>query len=315
VLLNDGVTFDDVAEIVEEKTESPSQPEGAPVKQEEAPAKPEKTPAKQEDDPLQRMIAEAVEEKRKREEIVTNIYSKREESPKAPVAPVEEKPRKKRDRMKYVVNGILVIVFAAIFGCGFLVLKMYFPEMFVSDGADNTAEVDQAVLDFQQIVLSDTTIVSSDDSLNYAEPQDTSRVEDSAALAVINTLEKHLDPSKGEESREVKPVAVKEVKAAPAAVEKTTQAAVADKTTQAAAADKTAVNNTPVHPDSVSYKIKGTKATHTLQPGETLTRVSLKYYGTKDLYPYIVKYNSDVIKNQNNVPVGTVLKIPDLVKK
>jgi nucleoid-associated protein YgaU len=61
--------------------------------------------------------------------------------------------------------------------------------------------------------------------------------------------------------------------------------------------------------------VVGTKATHILQPGETLTRVSLKFYGTKDLYPYIVSYNRNVILDPNNVPVGTTLRIPELVKK
>lgn len=71
----------------------------------------------------------------------------------------------------------------------------------------------------------------------------------------------------------------------------------------------------PVKPDSVSYKISGTKTTYTLKEGETLTRVSLRFYGTKDLWPYIVQHNRDVIKNPDNVPYGTTLRIPELVKK
>ena len=71
----------------------------------------------------------------------------------------------------------------------------------------------------------------------------------------------------------------------------------------------------PIKPDSVNYTITGTKATYTIKEGETLTRVSLRFYGTKDLWPYIVKHNREVIKNPNNVPYGTVLKIPELVKK
>lgn len=344
VLLNDGVSFDDV-EVVDETPaaaaeeavaavaveeavaaveetaaaeETPAavveQPasEETPAEQpaEEAPAEQpaEEAPAEQpEDDPLQRMIAEAVEQKRKREAIVSDIYSKREETPTAP-PPVAERQRRKRNYMKYVVNGMLIVVFAAIFGCGFMVLKMYFPEIFATDNADNTVEADKMAMDFQQIVLSDTTIVTSDDTLAAPEPQDTAYLYDSAAMVAIDALENMESASKMKDSKEIKPVAVKEIKAEPA---KATSLSAHNKAVQA----ETAVNNTPVHPDSVTYKIKGTKATHTLQPGETLTRVSLKYYGTKDLYPYIVKYNSDVIKNPNNVPIGTTLKIPELVKK
>ena len=59
----------------------------------------------------------------------------------------------------------------------------------------------------------------------------------------------------------------------------------------------------------------GTKATYTIQEGETLTKVALRFYGTKALWPYIVKYNSGVIKNPDHVPYGTVIKIPELEKK
>ena len=72
---------------------------------------------------------------------------------------------------------------------------------------------------------------------------------------------------------------------------------------------------TPFEPDSVNYKIVGTKTTYTIQEGETLTKVALRFYGTKALWPYIVKYNSGVIKNPDHVPYGTVIKIPELEQK
>lgn len=72
---------------------------------------------------------------------------------------------------------------------------------------------------------------------------------------------------------------------------------------------------TPFEPDSVNYKIVGTKTTYTIQEGETLTKVALRFYGTKALWPYIVKHNSGVIKNPDHVPYGTVIKIPELEKK
>lgn len=78
---------------------------------------------------------------------------------------------------------------------------------------------------------------------------------------------------------------------------------------------KSAAATLPVKPDSVSYKISGTKTTHTVKEGETLTRVSLRFYGTKDLWPYIVQHNRDIIKNPDNVPYGTILRIPELVKR
>lgn len=72
---------------------------------------------------------------------------------------------------------------------------------------------------------------------------------------------------------------------------------------------------TPFKPDSVGYTIVGTETTYTIKEGETLTRVALRFYGTKALWPYIVKHNPGVIKNPNNVPYGTTIKIPKLKKK
>ncbi|KAA6340491.1 DNA-binding protein HU [termite gut metagenome] len=75
------------------------------------------------------------------------------------------------------------------------------------------------------------------------------------------------------------------------------------------------LNNTDaVHPDSVNYIIIGTKTTYSIKKGETLTKVALRFYGTKDLWPYILKHNSKKIKNPGMVTVGMVLAIPELKK-
>ncbi len=68
-------------------------------------------------------------------------------------------------------------------------------------------------------------------------------------------------------------------------------------------------------PDSTSYAITGTQDTYTIKEGETLTGVALRFYGTKALYPYIVKHNQEVIANPNHVPAGTKIRIPKLEKK
>ena len=64
--------------------------------------------------------------------------------------------------------------------------------------------------------------------------------------------------------------------------------------------------------EKVRYKITGTIANHTLRRGETLTKISLKYYGNKKIWPYLVKHNKNVIKDPNNVPIGSILRIPQL---
>ncbi len=72
---------------------------------------------------------------------------------------------------------------------------------------------------------------------------------------------------------------------------------------------------TSVYLDSASYKITGTKTKYAIKEGETLTKVSLRFYGTKAMWPYIVKHNPKAIKNPNNVPYGTIIEIPELTKE
>lgn len=74
-------------------------------------------------------------------------------------------------------------------------------------------------------------------------------------------------------------------------------------------------SQTPVQPDSINYNIIGTKAMYTLQEGETLIKVSVHFYGTKNLWPYLLMHNKDIIKNPDRVPHGITLKIPELQRK
>ena len=67
--------------------------------------------------------------------------------------------------------------------------------------------------------------------------------------------------------------------------------------------------------DTTEYRITGTQTTHILQNGETIIRVSLKYFGDKNFWPYIAKHNEKNLKDPNNVPIGTKLLIPKLSPK
>ena len=67
--------------------------------------------------------------------------------------------------------------------------------------------------------------------------------------------------------------------------------------------------------DIVEYDIVGTKVNYTLQEGESLIKLALKFYGTKKLWPYIVRHNKNVIKDADRVPIGTTLRIPELAPK
>lgn len=67
--------------------------------------------------------------------------------------------------------------------------------------------------------------------------------------------------------------------------------------------------------DTLDYQILGTKEEYTLQKGETIIRASVKFFGSKKYWPYIVKHNMDVLKDPDNIPTGTLIKIPVLSPK
>lgn len=62
-----------------------------------------------------------------------------------------------------------------------------------------------------------------------------------------------------------------------------------------------------------AFLIIGTKSTYTLRGGETIRIIAERYYGSREMAPYIALYNN--ISDPNMVAAGTVLKIPELKRK
>ena len=67
--------------------------------------------------------------------------------------------------------------------------------------------------------------------------------------------------------------------------------------------------------DTVNYKIVGTMTVHTMEKGDMLTTIALKYYGSKKLWPYIAKYNGLKARQFKKMPVGYKVKVPKLANK
>ena len=178
--------------------------------------------------------------------------------------------------MKFFI-GIVVLVVLLCVGA---VTFMYYPDLLDRMSTPSTEKVADEKVEKPAVPVALTDSIVRKDTTTVVAKKDT--------VAEVVTPKVVEEP---------KPVAKQE-----------TPATAPKKETKKAAA-------TPFEPDSVNYKIVGTKATHTIQEGETLTKVALRFYGTKALWPYIVKYNSDVIKNPDHVPYGTVIKIPELEKK
>ena len=64
--------------------------------------------------------------------------------------------------------------------------------------------------------------------------------------------------------------------------------------------------------DTLEYRITGLKTTYTLKEGETLARVAANFYQNRRLWPYIAKYNKDILPNVNRVVPGMVIRVPEL---
>ena len=114
------------------------------------------------------------------------------------------------------------------------------------------------------------------------------------------------------------PVAVREE-----SVPKTATQSAIPVATQSQTTNKTMVNQASqttkptvtIKVGNTEYIVDGEITTHVLEKGETLFALSRKYYGKNAMYICIIEYNKDVIKNPDNVPSGTRLRIPKLVKK
>lgn len=67
--------------------------------------------------------------------------------------------------------------------------------------------------------------------------------------------------------------------------------------------------------DTVKYITEEPIVPHVLRRGESLAKLAQKYYGNKNLWPYLAKYNHKCIPDADNLPVGTTVLIPRLVPK
>lgn len=177
---------------------------------------------------------------------------------------------------KSPVPFLIVTIFVVLILCGGTILFIYYPDLFAPSSDKNIVDLPAAA----QSVVPEARIA---DTLVH---KDTVAPKDTIVQATANI------PAKETEVSQPKPV----VKQEPVV-----------KKEQAVASSS--------YPDSATYKITGTKTKYTIKEGETLTRVSLRFYGTKAMWPYIVKHNPKVIKNPNNVPYGTTIEIPELTKE
>lgn len=177
---------------------------------------------------------------------------------------------------KSPVPYLIAVIVIVLLLCGGVILFIYYPDLFSSSSDKNTLDMPP---------------VTTQPVRTEAQLSDTIEHKDTVVEVTVATPKNVVEPQ--------------------SIVKK-------EETLTSAKAESRPVQQQPsasAYPDSASYKITGTKTKYTIKEGETLTRVSLRFYGTKAMWPYIVKHNPDVIKNPNNVPYGTTIKIPELTKE
>lgn len=177
---------------------------------------------------------------------------------------------------KSPVPYLIVTIIVVLLLCGGTILFIYYPDLLEPSSDKNVADIPVTT----QPVVPETQFA---DTLVH---EDTVAPKDTVGPATANIPVKEPEVSQPEPVAKQEPVVKKEPVVASSS-----------------------------YPDSATYKITGTKTKYTIKEGETLTRVSLRFYGTKAMWPYIVKHNPKVIKNPNNVPYGTTIEIPELTKE
>lgn len=226
------------------------------------------------------------------EEIIEKELLKANLKPEIPIVPAKEenanpvKPtqataspsfkKKNSAKEKSPVPYLIAVIILVLLLCGGVVLFIYYPDLFSSSSDKNALDMPPVTTQPVQPETQLSDTIENKDTIKEITPD--------IPKAVVTP----------------QPVAKKEEVITPA---KTENKVVQQQPSASA------------YLDSASYKITGTKTKYTIKEGETLTRVSLQFYGTKAMWPYIVKHNPDVIKNPNNVPYGTTIKIPELTKE
>lgn len=196
---------------------------------------------------------------------------------------VSQKAMRKLKRWK----TISIVLFAILVTFSLFILS-FLSELFTKcDVETNSSFETTPIEDEEQIYAADS---STTDSLHASDTTDVKLITPANVDSIIN---------KKRAASKVPVVAEKTVaEATPALREENRQA-----TKQAALPQ---VNRG-------SYKITGTRSTHVVSRGETLTSIAEREYGSKSFANYIAIYNG--LKDANYVHAGTTLRLPELQPK
>lgn len=213
---------------------------------------------------------------------------------------------KEKSVLSYLIAAIVVVLLL----CGGILVSLYYPDFLLSQ---STEDENNTLLAAEQEVQPEIMYADSVGQKDSVQAAVKEVLPDTVVNKKTRSAEVAMPVSKKKQKEEVS--AEKVNKSTPKTAPSTMSKAAPSTTAKTTSPTTPKATSPTTYSDDVNYKIVGTKTNHTVKAGETLTRISLRYYGTKAMWPYIVKHNKGVIKNPDNVPYGTKIKIPELAKE
>lgn len=213
---------------------------------------------------------------------------------------------KEKSVLSYLIAAIVVVLLL----CGGILVSLYYPDFLLSQ---STEDENNTLLAAEQEVQPEIMYADSVGQKDSVQAAVKEVLPDTMVNKKTRSAEVAVPVSKKKQREEVS--AEKVNKSTPKTAPSTMSKAAPSTTAKTTSPTTPKATSPTTYSDDVNYKIVGTKTNHTVKAGETLTRISLRYYGTKAMWPYIVKHNKGVIKNPDNVPYGTKIKIPELAKE
>ena len=213
---------------------------------------------------------------------------------------------KEKSVLSYLIAAIVVVLLL----CGGILVSLYYPDFLLSQ---STEDENNTLLAAEQEVQPEIMYADSVGQKDSVQAAVKEVLPDTVVNKKTRSAEVAVPVSKKKQREEVS--AEKVNKSTPKTAPSTMSKAAPSTTAKTTSPTTPKATSPTTYSDDVNYKIVGTKTNHTVKAGETLTRISLRYYGTKAMWPYIVKHNKGVIKNPDNVPYGTKIKIPELAKE
>lgn len=220
-----------------------------------------------------------------------------------PEQKVEDEEEEESDAKRWLLVAFAAVLLICVFVCGYKYVN--------TEEVDSQPEPPVEKIDNKQAIADSLRADSIAKALvEDSIKQEKLRMEEEAKIAAEKAAAERAAAEKADAERAAKAVAEAKKAAEKAAAAKLAaeKAAAAKKEAERkAAAEKAAAAKKEAERKATAAKPKVPR-THVLRQGEHIYQLSRKYYGTPDSAKAIIRLNK--FANPNNVPLGTVVKLP-----